>query len=191
MASDRHGTTDPRGGGDRTRSDAFRYAPRKVRLGTAAAVVLAATALAAAGSDLGNARADSTALGLAAGGAFLILFGVGLLWMARRRPILLVVGPEGLDLPLAFATPAPWSRVARLTRVRHRIFPLTTLTLLRADLVRGATPDYKRTLLTMPRIDGWLARRAGLSIPIHNLDADEATILASVARFRPVDGDPT
>lgn len=189
--SERGGTTDRRGGGDPSRRDAFRYAPRKVGLGIAATFVFAATALGAAAFDLGNARADSTALWLAAGGAFLLLFGLGLLWLARRRPVLLVVGPDGLNLPLAFASPAPWSQIARLTRVRHRVSLLSTMTLLRAELVPGATPRYKRSLLTMPRIDGWLARRAGLRIPIHNLDADEATILASVARFRPVDGDQT
>gem|GEM_PF-3740646 len=39
----------------------------------------------------------------------------------------------------------------------------------------------------MPRIDAWLARKLGLRIPVHNLDAPEAAILASVERFKPVE----
>jgi len=59
--------------------------------------------------------------------------------------------------------------------------------MLKVELIQGVRPLYRRRPWTMPRIDAWLARKLGLRIPVHNLDAPEAAILASVERFKPVE----
>ena len=79
-----------------------------------------------------------------------------------------------------------WRNIWRLSRTRRKISWRQQLIILKVELTPGLRPRYKRSLMTLPAIDGWIARKFGLRIPIQNLDADETTILASIERFRPV-----
>lgn len=178
---------DSRGGGDISRRDAFRYAPRGAVFAIVAIIALGVTAIAFVAYDVGGARESSDAGWLTLAGFFVILFALGLVWIALRRPVLLVIGPDGLDLPGAFEQPVPWTDIARVRRTRLRISLFHKLILLRVDLVDGTRPRYKRRLWTMPTVDSWLARKIGLRVPVQNLDADEETIIASIERFRAVE----
>ena len=178
-----------RGGGDSERADAFRYAPGKAHFAFAAIAAIAALggfAIAASVFDLGDAQAKGQAVWLAPAGAFLVLIALGLYWLKWRKPVLLVIGPEGMDLPTALAQPVAWREIWRLSRTRRKISWRQELIVLKVELAPGLRPRYKRSLMTLPAIDGWIARKFGLRIPIQNLDADETTILASIERFRPV-----
>ena len=177
---------DNRGGGDTTRSDAFRYAPRGAVLAITALVALGVTAIAIVAYDVGGARETPEAGWVTLGGLIIILFALGLAWIAARRPVLLVVGPDGLDLPAAFERPVPWSGIHHVHRTGWRVSLFHKLVMLKVELVDGARPSYKRRLWTMPAVDGWIARRFGLRVPVQNLDADEETVIASIERFKPV-----
>jgi hypothetical protein len=182
--------TDPvqRGGGDRGRVDAFRYAPGRV--GIAAFVstgALGAVAIAVVSLDLGGAQARAGAAWVAPAGVLLIAMTIGLIWLTRRAPVLLTVGPEGLDLPAALARPVAWAEIWRIRLAVRRAFLRPRFAMLTVDLIRGVRPRYRRRPWTWPSVDAWLVRKLGLRVPIHNLDAAEAVILASVERFKPVE----
>lgn len=178
---------DSRGGGDTSRRDAFRYSSRGAVLAIIAIFALGATAIAFVAYNVGGARETPEAGWMTLAGLFLIVVALGLVWIASRRPVLLVVGPDGLDLPGAFQRPVAWTETACIRRTRLRTSLFSKLILLRVDLVEGAQPHYKRRPWTMPIFDAWLARRIGLRVPVQNLDADEETIIASIERFRPVE----
>ena len=183
---DQGSTADPRGGGDRARTDAFRFAPGSGIYAFAAIGGLGAFALAVVTFDLGEVQTSGEAIWLAPTGLFLILVAFGLLWIARRRPVLLTVGPEGLNLPAALARPLAWAEVWRMRLTRRRAALQPEFIMLKVEVCPGTRLHYKRRPWTLPRIDGWIARRFGLRILLHNLDAPEGAILASVERFKPV-----
>jgi len=178
---------DRRGGGDRARTDAFRYAPGRVGLLAALSIgALGAFAIAMVALDLGGARARPGAVWIAPAGALLILTMLGLLWLSRRAPVLLAIGPDGLDLPAALARPVAWAEIWRIRRTRRPISLWQDLVMLKVELSHGVRLRYKRRLWTWPAVDAWIARKYGLRVPLHNLDAAEQVILASVERFKPV-----
>ena len=180
---------DPRGGGDRSRRDAFRYAPRGAVFALIAILGVGLTAIAFVAYDIGGARGRPEAGWVMLGGLVIILFTLGLAWIAMRRPVLLVVGPDGIDLPVALAESVPWEAIRRIRFRRWRVSLLSSLRMLKVELADGMRLSYKRRLWTMPRVDGWIARRYGLTGPLQNLDADEEVVIASVERFRPVTKD--
>jgi len=177
---------DRHGGGDRTRTDAFRFAPGNAVFAFAAIGALGAFAVAAAVFDLGGAQRSGVALWLAPAGGFLIIVMVGLFWLTRRGPVLLRIGPDGLDLPGALESPVAWGDIWRIRRIYRRARLQPAFILLKVELAPGVRPRYKRRLWAWPLVDAWLARKFGLRIPIHNLDAPDNVILASVERFKPV-----
>jgi hypothetical protein len=176
-----------RGGGDRARTDAFRYAPGLTGLLAFALIgALGTLAVAVVVFDLGGARTKTGAAWVAPAGALLIVTMIGLLWLTRRAPVLLTVGPEGLNLPAALARPVSWAEIWRLRLTVHRTFPRPRFSMLKVELMQGIRPVYQRRPWTWPTVDAWLARKIGLRVPIHNLDAAEDVILASVERFKHV-----
>lgn len=178
---------DRRGGGDRARTDAFRYAPGRSGLFAAAAIGgLGAFTIAIVLLDLGGARSRPGAGWVVPAGALLILAMLGLLWVARRAPVLLTIGPEGLHLPASLARPLAWAEIWRIRCTRQKALLRPVFVMLRVDLMQGVRPVYRRRPWTLPTLDAWLARKIGLRVPIHNLDAAEEVILASVERFKPV-----
>ena len=182
----RQSIADRRGGGDRERADWFRFAPGRAHYAFAAIAALGIFAIAAVLFDLGGARTKGDAIWLVPAGLFLVLFALGLYWLKWRRPVLLVIGPDGLNLPTALACPVSWSEIWRMRRTRRRISWRQELIVLKVELVPGLRAHYKRSLMTIPVLDVWLARKFGLRIPLQNLDADESVILASIERFKTV-----
>jgi len=108
--SGRETCPERRGGGDRARTDAFRYAPGRsglfafISIGALGAIAIAVVLL-----DLGGVQAKAGAAWVVPAGAVLIATMIGLLWLTRRAPVLLTVGPEGLNLPAALARPVAWA----------------------------------------------------------------------------------
>lgn len=177
---------DSRGGGDTSRRDAFRYRPRGAVFALVAILGVGVAAIALVAYDIAGARERPEAGWVMLGALFIILFSLGLAWVAMRRPVVLVVGPDGLDLPTSLAQPIPWQAIQRIRYARWRVSPLSTLRVLKVGLADGMRLDYKRRLWTMPKLDSWVARRFGLPVPLQNLDADEEAVIASIERFHPV-----
>lgn len=177
---------DQRGGGDRAREDTFLYAPGNAHYAFAALAGLGAVAIAFALFDVGDARAKGHAFWLVPAGAILIFIGLGLYAIMWRKPALLVIGPDGLFLPIALAKPVVWGQIWRISHSRQRISWFHELSILKVELTPGLEPSYKRSPMVWPLVDGLIARKLGLRIPLQSLDADDTAILASVERFRPV-----
>lgn len=176
-----------RGGGDRARADAFRYAPGRGGLLAIVSIgLLGAVAIAVVSLDLGGARAKAGADWVVPAAALLIAAAVGLLWLTRHAPVLLTVGPKGLNLPATLARPVAWADIWRIRLLVHSVFLRPRFSMLKVELSQGVRPLYRRRPWTWPSVDAWLARKLGLRIPIHNLDAPEAVILESIERFKPV-----
>jgi len=174
-----------RGGGDRSRTDAFRFAPGRVgKFAFCGIGLLGLAAIMLEVFDVDGTRGD--AVWVLPAGAFLILVMAGLFWITRRRPVLLRIGPAGLDLPAVFARPLAWADIWRLRHSRRKQWLQPAFVLLRADLAPGIRPAYKRRLWIWPSVDAWIAKKWGLRIPLHNLHAAEEVILASVERFKSV-----
>lgn len=171
---------------DRERTDAFRFHPKRSAFIVAATGALGLFAMAAVLLDLGNARDEGPPLVILLAGGFLVLLALGLFWLARRRPVLLRIGPEGLDLPMALAHPLAWAEIWRIQHIRVRVRAWRKVGMLKVDLARDVYPNYKRSLWTFPLFDSWIARKLGLRIPLYYLDASEDAIIASVERFKPV-----
>ena len=177
---------DQRGGGDRARTDAFRYAPGNAVWAFFAIGGMGALAILLVLFDIADAQSRDEAIWVVPAGVFLILVMLGLFWLTRRAPVLLKVGPDGLDLPAAFAKPVEWRDIWRIQHSRRKMRLQTAFIMLKVELAQGIRPVYKRRPWTWPKIDGWIARKWGLRVPLHNLDAGEDVILASVERFKPV-----
>jgi len=177
---------DQRGGGDRGREDTFRYAPRNAHYAFAALAGLGAIAIAIAVFDVQGVRETGEAFWLVPAGTILIFVGLGLYAIMWRKPALLVIGPDGLFLPIALAKPIAWGEIWRISHARQRISWFQEMSILKVELTPGLEPSYKRSPIVWPLVDGLIARKLGLRIPLQSLDADDTTILASVERFRPV-----
>jgi hypothetical protein len=166
--------------------DAFRVRVRGGWLVATAVAAPGAFALAAAVFDLGAARQTGNAYWLAPSGLFLLVVAAGLWWFAAKRPVVLKIGPEGLQQPITWAAPLPWRDIWRMRCVkRGGRFSRRTATL-EVDLSPGAAISYKRWGSPVPAADRWLVRKCGLRIPLQHFDAEVETVLASLERFRPV-----
>ena len=115
-----------------------------------------------------------------------VLLGVigAFVWMYRKRPVALKVGPEGLDLPLVFKHPLAWSDIHRIRREVSSV----SLHGKRDWLIVDPSPGVLSPL-RLP-VWRWLELKwqkyHGVRIPLHGLEEDADTIVASVERFRPV-----
>ena len=108
----------------------------------------------------------------------------GGVWLLRRRPPVLRVGPDGLDLPIAFARPLAWAeihRIRRLPRQRRLGGPAEWLVV---DPAPGVLPDHRFPIWRSLELR--LQRRYGIRIPLHTLDAAPQAVVESIERFRPV-----
>ena len=117
-------------------------------------------------------------------GLFLAALVGACLWLLRRRPVVLRVGPAGLDLPITFARPLSWADVHRIRRLpaqRRLGGPSQWLVV---DPAPGVLPHFRFPVWRALELR--LQRRHGVRIPLHALDAAPEAVVASIARFRPV-----
>ena len=176
-----------RGGGPVERVDAFRVRVRGNALAAIAVAALSVFALAAAAFDLGQARQTGDAYWLAPAGLLLMPVAAGLGWFTVKKPVVLTIGPDGLYQPIACTAPLPWRDVWRMRCIQSKTMLRGRSAVLEIDLSPGAMIPYKRWARSVPVIDRWLVRKFGLRVPLHHLDAEAGTVLASIERFRPVE----
>ena len=117
--------------------------------------------------------------------AVLFLAGLigALVWALRQRPVVLRVGPAGLDLPIAFTRPLPWAEIHRIRRSRSR-WLWERRDWLIVDPLPGVLPDLR--LAIWRPLELAFQRRHGIRIPLHGLGAEPDAVVASIERFRPV-----
>lgn len=175
---------DGRGGGNPDRTDAFRFASGGAQWAFGAIGAIGAAAILLVLFDAMDSRDD--AVWVVPAGLFLILAMIVLYWISRQAPVLLRIGPEGLDLPAALARPVDWREIWRIRQSRREMILHPSFIMLKIELLQGVRPVYKRRIWTWPAVDGWIARNYGLRVPLDNLDAAEEVILASVERFKSV-----
>lgn len=180
--------TGSRGDGEGTRSDAFRLSGRQAALGGAVVFVPGAASVVLAADNVGGILDRPGGAWLVPGGVFLMLTALVLAWIAWRRPVLLTVGPRGIGLPATLARPVPWESIRRVRCTRRPSWLYPRPRMLKIDLVDGARLDYESRWWTFPGIDSRIAFRHGLNAPLQQLDADDATVIASIERFSPVEG---
>lgn len=171
----------------RERTDAFRHGGRHLILLIGALAVLLALVVAAALVGPGFDPGSNDPLWALLAGLFLAAL-IGVIgWVLWRRPVAVRIGPEGIDLPMAFARPFPWARMHRIRRCRSGSRLEGRRDWLIVDPAPGVLPDYRWPTWR------WLEMRAHrlqkIRIPLHSLDADPAAVIASVERFRPVRDD--
>lgn len=168
---------------DRSRTDQFRIAPRQPLVVAALAGALAALAVAAL---ILGWRTAPQAERLAGVAALAVLGGLiaAALWIARRRPVILRVGPEGILLPLVWRAPLGWGAIHRISCAGRKGWTRPDRDWLRIDPSPGVLPAYR--LPGPRRLELWHVRRSGLRLPIGGLDRPADEVVASIERFRPV-----
>lgn len=121
--------------------------------------------------------------------AVLVLVAViaGVLWILWKRPVVLTVGPKGIQPIIAFRRPLAWREIHRIRRSRGH----GSLTGRRDWLVIDPLPGVLAPL----RMPVWralelrLQKHHGVRIPLHGLEGDPDEVVQSVERFRPVVSD--
>ena len=171
-------------GADLHRTDRFRHNGRSALL--LASLCAALLGLLLAGVFLGDGYDPGSydPLWAALGSLFLGALVAAALWVAWNRPVMLVVGPDGLNMPVGWRGPVAWRDIHRIRRhrARRQLFEVTQS--LEVDLSPGVLPDYR--FAGPRRLELWLRRKWALRIPIHQLDPGPDAVIASIERFRPV-----
>ena len=106
------------------------------------------------------------------------------IYLYRRPPVQLRVGPDGLQLPIGFTAPLAWRDIHRIRYLGERKFLLEKQAWLIADPAPGVLPKYR--LSGPKKIESWLMRKIGIRIPLHMLAAEPETVIQSIERFQPV-----
>jgi len=113
---------------------------------------------------------------------FVIICAFG--WLYWRSPKVLVVGEDGIDLPLTFKRPLRWDEIHRIRRVQTRGGLYSTRDWLIIDPSPGVLAPLR--LPVWRRLELALQSCHGVRIPLHGLEEDPEKVVQSIGRFRPV-----
>lgn len=171
----------------RGQTDAFRHGSRQLILLIAGLALLLALVVAGVLIGPGFEPGSKDPLWASLAGLFLAAL-IGVFgWVLRRRPVAVTIGPEGIDVPLAFARPFPWARMHRIRRCGSGDRLHGRRDWLIVDPAPGALPDFRWPTWRWAEMQAH--RWQKIRIPLHALDADPEEVVASVERFRPVKDD--
>ncbi|MEK6216603.1 MAG: hypothetical protein N2B03_05220 [Boseongicola sp.] len=161
----------------------FRYRWKSAWLGGFAAGCLLVVALVGVtfGADLSSSW-----------GIFIAVFAIAMLcgilalfiFLGRRAPVQMRVGPEGLDMSLGFKVPLAWRDIHRIRYLGETSFMTGKQAWLVADPSPGVVPTYR--FMGPKKAEAWLLRRIGIRIPLHMLEAEPETVIRSIERFKPI-----
>ena len=105
-------------------------------------------------------------------------------WMLRRRPTVLRVGPAGLELPIVFKGPLPWHDIHRIRLSQEKSSLYGTRLWLIVDPSPGVLAPLR--LPVWRSLELKFQKYHGVRIPLHGIEGDPEAIIASIERFRPV-----
>lgn len=172
------------GADPRERVDRFRQNVRQPLLIAGLSGILLALLIAAALIGPGFEGDAWDLAGLALGVVFLGGLIGAALWAARRRPVVLVVGPDGIALPIAWRGPIAWRDIHRVRREVHQRLGLGQAHWLAIDPAPGVLPDYRWS--GPRRLELWWLRKGGIRVPLSGLAGDPDVVIASIERYRAV-----
>lgn len=161
----------------------FRAEPRNAWL----VAVLASMLLALLGTALFVGASEVTTaqrLGGAMGAMFLAGLIAIAVRVALRPPVVLRIGPEGLDLPIAFRTPLQWQNIRAMVREGPHTGLHGGRDWLVVHPVEGVLPDHR--FPGPRRMELWHLRRNGIRIPLHGILGPPEDVLSAIARYRPM-----
>jgi len=161
----------------------FRYGRKSAWAGGFAAggLLIAALVGVTFGADLSSSWGFFT-------GVFAIVMLSGVLglfiFLARRAPVQLRIGPDGLEMPGGFTAPLAWRDIHRI-RYLGEIGRLTgKQAWLVVDPSPGVLPAYR--FMGPKKAESWLLRRMGIRIPLHMLETEPETVIRSIERYKPI-----
>ncbi len=108
-------------------------------------------------------------------------------WMLWRRPVVLRIGAEGVELPIVFKAPMPWSDMHRIRYMKGGKGLYGVRDWIIIDPSPGVLPPLR--LPVWRRFELKFQKHFGVRIPLHGIDADPQVVIASIERFRPVTHD--
>lgn len=169
---------------DRSRTHAFRYGGRSARWALVMLAFLLLLTVASTAFAPGFDASSNDPLWAAFASACLVGLMAAFAWLALKRPVVLRIGPDGIDMPIGFSRPLTWSRIHRVRRLPASKRWIGKHDWLIVDPSPGVLPEWR---LSGPRqLDLWLMPPLGLRIPLHVLDAAPGAVIASIERFHPV-----
>ncbi len=161
----------------------FRYRRKSAWLGGFAAGCLLVAALVGVtfGADLSSSWGIFTGVfAIVTLSAMLALF----IFLGRRAPVQLRIGPGGLEMPGGFTAPLAWRDIHRIRYLGEVRFMTGKQAWLVAEPSPGVLPTYR--FMGPKRAEAWLLRRMGIRIPLHMLETEPETVIRSIERFMPV-----
>lgn len=161
-----------------TETTEFRLNSRRLWAAAAGLGLLGVGSLAAA------LQAEGSQLLLWTGG--LVVFGAGAtVWAALARPVVLRIGPDGLQLVARHGAPVAWGGIAE---IRHAPAGVAGFggDALGVHVHPGAEPALRWPMAALGRLERRHASIPGIIIPLAGIDAPAAEILAAIERFHPV-----
>ena len=171
------------GANAKTDVDEFRYRRKSAWLGGFAAggLLIAAVVGVVFGADLSSGWGIFTGVF-----AIVILSGILVLFifLARRSPVQLRVGPDGLEMSIGFAAPLAWRDIHRIRYLGEIGYLSGKQAWLVADPSPGVLPAYR--FMGPKKAEAWLLRKMGIRIPLHMLEAEPETVIKSIERFKPI-----
>jgi len=168
------------------RLDAFRLARRHPLIGATLLAALGIVSLAIVDDEIGGIRGTGKAFWVAVAAYFLLATALVGFWLAWRRPVLLRIGPDGLELSPVFLRPFPWSDIRGLRYRVVRVGLFHRFRLLEVELECDAEIPVRWRIRWMAKLDRWYARKAGMRMALWVLEASAEEIIASAERFHPV-----
>ncbi|MGI9389267.1 MAG: hypothetical protein ACR2O1_04345 [Boseongicola sp.] len=106
------------------------------------------------------------------------------IFLACRAPVLLRVGPEGLDLPGGFTAPLTWHDIHRIRYLGESGYLTGKQAWLVVDPLPGVLPAYR--FMGPKKAEAWLLGKIGIRIPLHSLETGPAVVISSIERFKSI-----
>lgn len=118
--------------------------------------------------------------------AMIVLIGcLGLfLYLATKAPVLLRIGPDGLEMSGGWTAPLAWKNILRIRFLGETKQLTGKQVWLVADPAPGVIPAYR--FKGPKKAERWLLRKIGVRIPLHMLETDADAVLRSIERFKPI-----
>lgn len=111
------------------------------------------------------------------------------IYLGRRAPIQLRIGPDGLDMPGGFTEPLAWHNIHRIRYLGESKHLTGNRAWLVADPAPGVVPAYR--FMGPVKAERWLLSKLGIRIPLHMLEAEPETVIRSIERFKPIRREPS
>ena len=118
--------------------------------------------------------------------AILVLIGCLVLffYLATKAPVLLRIGPDGLEMSGGWTAPLAWQDIHRIRFLGETKQLTGKQVWLVVDPAPGVIPAYR--FMGPKKAERWLLRKIGVRIPLHMLETDADAVLRSIERFKPI-----